>query len=309
MSTIMSSLNSAFIHLLIFAFLYKTSAILNGDDVRWIRHRWIVKVLAKNPEGNAHSCTGSMISQSLVLTAAECVVQRSSRAKMEEFVVILPKVKSQKRHFGELGIGSTKIVQYTFSEGHLLELSQEWALLRIQPLDIDEVCPKEDVAKGIARLNMKPSLLAPSLFEVTPATIKESDCYMYGFETTENAYGFLKQKVARQIVLDKLVDHPDNQGFLRSRIIGNHTACFEDAGTALICRVHHHGFLHLGLFQSLSFPQSDVNHSFNRTSMSMCYAALSMEFSINTADAQLVEAINRYALAEFVAVYAACGFI
>ncbi|KAI1716328.1 trypsin domain-containing protein [Ditylenchus destructor] len=304
----MSALN--IIHLLIFAFLYKTSAVLDGDDVRWIRHRWIVKVMAKNPEGNAHSCTGSMISQSLVLTAAECVVQRSTRARMEEFVVILPKVGSHKRHFGELSVGTTKIAQYKFSEGHLLELSQEWALLRIQPLDINDICPKEDRdLKGILRLNLKPSLLAPSLFEVTPATIKESDCYLYGFETTENAIGFLKQKILRRIDMEKPVDHPENEGYLRSRIIGNNTACFEDTGAALICRVHQHGFLHVGIFQSLSFPQSDVNQNFNRTSMNMCYAAHSMEFSINTADEQLVEAINRYALAEFVAVYAACEFI
>jgi hypothetical protein len=64
--------------------------------------------------------------------------------------------------------------------------------------------------------------------------------------------------------------------------------------------------LQLGIFQSLSMPIPNEHEEEN--SLEKCLQANRMHFSLFHEDVDLARAIERYALAEFVAVYQKCGF-
>lgn len=116
------------------------------------------------------SCTGSLISPSLVLTDIECVKNHTNQADFEEIVV------SYRQHNAK---------QQTRIMGKLVETSEDWALIQIKPIDIKLLCPSEiDREKRIARLNIKPSLTKDMKVELSFNAIKNLKCWMNGFTTT-----------------------------------------------------------------------------------------------------------------------------
>uniref|UniRef100_A0A915D925 Peptidase S1 domain-containing protein n=1 Tax=Ditylenchus dipsaci TaxID=166011 RepID=A0A915D925_9BILA len=265
--------------------------LLNGNLVEWNQYRSLVKVLARSENLDVQSCTGSLISPSLILTASECVIHRTARVRMSEFLVIMTQADKTIRKLS----------------GKLVDLAEDWALLQISPQNISELCLPYPAPNGITRLNLKPSLLSPAFLDIPNSSIGKLNCHILGFVHTDKASDFVKQQKVFKMDLEHLTETvSDNQKIYRSRIFMNYTACFDDTGTALICNVMGYGPLQLGMFQSLNVA-SDKEMDLN--SSSVCSQALDMQFSISVKDEWLVAAIQRHSFAELVAAYKLCQFI
>jgi hypothetical protein len=61
--------------LILFACLGSICAILDGNPVSWARHSFLVKVFGRDEQSSVKSCTGVLISNSLVLTSQGCVMK------------------------------------------------------------------------------------------------------------------------------------------------------------------------------------------------------------------------------------------
>uniref|UniRef100_A0A915DZC1 Peptidase S1 domain-containing protein n=1 Tax=Ditylenchus dipsaci TaxID=166011 RepID=A0A915DZC1_9BILA len=272
--------------------LMQSEAVLNGDKVFWNGYGFMTKVLARGENRRAQSCTGSLISPSLVLTAAECMINRTTRAKLTEFQVLVAKIKGSKKQY----------------DARLVDMNENWALLQIQPLNTTELCPAEPIPPRMVKLNMKPSLLAAAQYSIDEAYITDNDkCYLVGFEHSSDPAAFIPNQNVQRISLEKLKKpEPDTGTFYRSRIVQNRTACFDDTGAALICHVGIQGHVQVGLFQSLSIAE---DNKLNKSSAAVCSKAAQMEFSLLTSDERLSAAIQKAAFLEFIDAYTKCGYI
>jgi len=260
--------------------------------VEWSRYGWLVKVLARNNEGTVQACSGSLISSTLVLTSSECVLNRASGISLTEFAVITTTPDSQRRIFS----------------ASMIEISKEksWALVKISPQNTTELCPANPAAKMITRLNIDPKLLGESRFNVDLAS---SECFLIGFETTEKASEFINQKTKTfRIPLPRLMS-PEMEGkYHRTMISTNYTACYNDAGAALVCNTKLHGEIQVGIFQALSLEKNGDGDKYDESTTEMCKKALEMEFSLLTTDDTVLAALEKHNFKEFVATYQACGF-
>lgn len=299
-----------FIFFFYFQFLNVVNGILAGEEIDWNRNGFVVKVLAREgPNSPAKSCTGSLISASLVLTSGHCVVDRSTKENLHQFVVFVSKPSDKELR----------------STAKLLERNEQngWALLRIAPQNITELCPPSPAPKWVARLNFRPLLTAGPRLEVSQADLSNGEgavCYFVGFTTTEKAEDFLTENRLLRIYLDKLEKPPKDDGLnqYRSNIYSGFTACYDDAGAPLLCKLskYQEPALQLGIFQSLTVPGGmaandyEQNEKGNKTvdQLDKCKFATQMRFNLFNADESLAKAIEKYALTEFVSVYHECGF-
>uniref|UniRef100_A0A914MTF7 Peptidase S1 domain-containing protein n=1 Tax=Meloidogyne incognita TaxID=6306 RepID=A0A914MTF7_MELIC len=228
-----------------FQFLNFVNGILAGEEIDWNRNGFVVKVLAREgPNAPTKSCTGSLISASLVLTSGDCVVDRSTKESLNEFVVFVSKPSDKELR----------------STGKLLERNEQngWALLRIAPQNITELCPPSPAPKWVARLNFRPLLTSGPRLEVSQADLSSGEgavCFFVGFTTTEKgkkllkiflkfyflAEDFLNENRLLRIYLDKLEKPPKDDGLnqYRSDVYSGFTACYVSLylwGTFLIFR-------------------------------------------------------------------------
>jgi len=279
-------------NILQFIFLVSSSclAILYGDRVEWNRHGFLTKILARNEGGKTKSCTGSLISASLVLTAKSCVTDSNGHDELQEFVI----------QVATLG-------KRTWFEAKLLKRSEDWALLRIHKQNITEMCPGNPAPKWVSRLNFSPSLTNPSLDSVNPSNFGDSNCFMIGFQTTDQGEDFLTQEIVIRLDLEELHDPSEDDSNYRSRVMRNYgSACFDDAGSPIFCRlIGHAGDIQVGFFQWLKMVEGQ---KIVMDSKEKCAEAKEMDFAITTADTELVKAIEEYGMAEFVEVYQKCEF-
>jgi len=280
---------------LLLLFLVKSATpVLHGDLVEWSRYGWLVKVLARNNEGTVQACSGSLISSTLVLTSSECVLNRASGISLTEFAVITTTPDSQRRIFS----------------ASLLEIKREksWALVKISPQNTTELCPANPAPKMITRLNIDPKLLGESRFNID---FEQSECFLIGFETTEKASEFVNQNKTFRIPLPRLMS-PEMEGeFHRTMISTNYTACYDDAGAALVCTTKIRGEFHdiqVGIFQALSVEKNGDGDKYDGSTTEMCKKALEMEFSLLTTDDTVLAALQKHNFKEFVATYEFCGF-
>nr|CAD2190978.1 unnamed protein product [Meloidogyne enterolobii] len=215
-----------------FQFLNFVNGILAGEEIDWNRNGFVVKVLAREgPNAPTKSCTGSLISASLVLTSGDCVVDRSTKESLNEFVVFVSKPSDKELR----------------STGKLLERNEQngWALLRIAPQNITELCPPSPAPKWVARLNFRPLLTSGPRLEVSQADLSSGEgavCFFVGFTTTEKgkkllkiflkfyflAEDFLNENRLLRIYLDKLEKPPKDDGLnqYRSDVYSGFTACY-----------------------------------------------------------------------------------
>uniref|UniRef100_A0A915P551 Peptidase S1 domain-containing protein n=1 Tax=Meloidogyne floridensis TaxID=298350 RepID=A0A915P551_9BILA len=282
-----------------FQFLNFVNGILAGEEIDWNRNGFVVKVLAREgPNAPTKSCTGSLISASLVLTSGDCVVDRSTKESLNEFVVFVSKPSDKELR----------------STGKLLERNEQngWALLRIAPQNITELCPPSPAPKWVARLNFRPLLTSGPRLEVSQADLSSGEGAV--------SEDFLNENRLLRIYLDKLEKPPKDDGLnqYRSDVYSGFTACYDDTGAPLLCKLskYQDPALQLGIFQSLTVPggktakDDEPNDKSNKTidELNKCKLATQMRFNLFNADESLAKAIEKYALTEFVSVYHECGF-
>ncbi|KAI6221401.1 Peptidase S1 domain-containing protein [Aphelenchoides fujianensis] len=212
------------------------ASILGGDPLDWDRHTYLVKVVNRGANNTLKSCTGVLISSSLVLTASECVLDATHHPAKE--INVLLNVRNSSRR--ELAI--------------LLDRNERWAALKIPPIDVRKICPTPPEPRGILRLNLRPSLSTSSLLEVSVDEILNSRCYLVGFETAEKPEDFYANRQIGRLELEPLKSSQQEPFLFRSESVVNETACFDDAGAPMICDTTAHGTILVGLFQKLGIP-------------------------------------------------------
>ncbi|CAD5233248.1 unnamed protein product [Bursaphelenchus xylophilus] len=271
------------------------SCVLDGDPVDWSRHGYLVKIVAKLPDKSVKLCTGALISGSLVLTSADCVVDSETSKDLEEFAVITLIKKHKRRLYGLL-----------------VEKTEKWAVLRIDTVPTDKLCPPAPQPPRVLRLNQKPSLKSSSTFYVPISQILKSKCYLLGFKTEDDASNFYRQKQVYRLDLYQLMEPRSGDIFYRSLVKENYTACFEDTGAPLICNTPESGTLLVGYFQSLGRPISPDAAELTTpisTLEEACSGAYEMNFDLVSDDERLVKLIEKEDLGPFVDIYHKCGFV
>lgn len=260
-----------------------------------------------NTDSVVKSCTGSLISASLVLTSGQCVLEKSTKEKLHQFAVILAKPSQQEFR----------------STAKLLELNVPggWALLRIPPQNITELCPPSPAPKWVARLNFRPSLSGNPRLDTSHLDLGSdsgSGCNLIGFKTTEKAENFLTDRRVIRLFLDRmersqLEDRDDDEAHYASNTYDDFIACYDDAGAPVMCSYQDQDVIQLGLFQLLIVPGGVIKSSSaeegTEDPLAKCRRARQMHFSLFHEDDALAQAIERHALAEFVSVYQECGFL
>ncbi|KAI6173632.1 Peptidase S1 domain-containing protein [Aphelenchoides besseyi] len=210
----------------IFSLLLATvGAILDGDVISWDRHQFLVKVISKSHDDVLKSCSGVLITRSLVLTATDCVLDSVLFAAKEIHVFL--NVRNSSRR--ELAV--------------MLDRDDRWAALKIAPVDIEKLCPPSPEVKAIKRLNLNPNLQETSLVEVSPEEIMTEE-----FFTTVKTL---------RLELEPLRG-PDEKKYYRSNIVNNFTACFDDPGAPVLCETTAHGEMLIGHFQKMGVLTSTL---------------------------------------------------
>ncbi|KAL3104127.1 hypothetical protein niasHS_002154 [Heterodera schachtii] len=300
-------------------FVIGTFAILHGETVEWAQNGFLAKILAKSrKKGDVRSCTGSLVSASLVLTSGHCVVDRRNRnetgkRKMTEFVVLLPALPptnrsgenaSQSEQWREGGDGQPPFrstAKLLATGGRECDEAGGWALLRIVPRNASTThCPPN----RFSRLGIRPSSSdangPSSQFVPLPADLADpgTECQMIGFSTSEKAEDFLTEEKVFRLHLNGMAEPPTDDPFhhYRSQVYKDgHTACYDDSGAPLFCKLSSSdkGHVQLGLFQSLTVSLDVLSKEMDK-GKEQCRKAREMRFTLLTEDQKLAEAIQRY---------------
>uniref|UniRef100_A0A8R1IYD2 Peptidase S1 domain-containing protein n=1 Tax=Caenorhabditis japonica TaxID=281687 RepID=A0A8R1IYD2_CAEJA len=194
-----------------------TFSMYISDPAKWNRHQYLVKVLTKDIKiGNISTCTGTLLSPSIVVTSAKCFTENRQNTAAQ--AIILAKGTKDTIHKAMLAV---KI------EGDL-------AVMKIDPVKDDDFCDKEPYPARVSRLNFKPSLTDVVYQSVEPKDIQDSRCRVVGFTTNDNVEKFASSHDVQVLELEVRAD-TDNLMF--SEVNGNSTgrACWDDIGAPLEC--------------------------------------------------------------------------
>uniref|UniRef100_A0A914H063 Peptidase S1 domain-containing protein n=1 Tax=Globodera rostochiensis TaxID=31243 RepID=A0A914H063_GLORO len=294
-----------------------SGAILAGESVEWAQHGFLAKILVRmRPKGDVKSCTGALVSASLVLTSGHCVVDRRNRNETEkremmEFVVTLPGLPFDNHQKGaekEKTPPFRSTAKLLATSGREWNETGGWALLRIVPRNTSKLC----TTKRFSRLNFRQSPNGPSQINVKPMELSKSDaeCQLIGFSTSEKAGDFVTEEKVFRLHLKEVAEPPMDDSFhhYRSRVYSdNFTACYDDVGAPLFCKLASSGEeeFQLGLFQSLTVPLEIVSQGMSND-IEQCRMASEMRFTLLADDRKLAEAIQGYTMAEFIEGYQNC---
>ncbi|KAE9553694.1 hypothetical protein FO519_003087 [Halicephalobus sp. NKZ332] len=282
-----------FLLFFVLGFLSLTNAIEGGQEIEWDDAPYVVKIFARQAMNKAEkappvkSCTGALISPSLVLTDVECIKNSTNRQDLEEIMITYHIYGSNRQ---------VKVLAETVEE------TDNWVLLKISPIDMKNVCPSEiDREKMITRLNIKPSLTKDMKIQLSFNTVKNLRCR-----------DFINKRDLYKMEMMSFDQDPKNMNRLAYTIDSNSTACIEDLGTALVC--HYEGMnLQVGFLRSLQAYPSTLQAAMEIEdpqirSLAICAATAKMLFVQIYNDDKLIEAIEKYDLGGFVNAYSACGF-
>uniref|UniRef100_A0A0M3I0Z4 Peptidase S1 domain-containing protein n=1 Tax=Ascaris lumbricoides TaxID=6252 RepID=A0A0M3I0Z4_ASCLU len=243
------------------------------------------------------SCSGSVISASLVLTSPQCLFNSSTNRRFDEVAVSVPPFRKARTVRAEI-VNST----------------DSWALLKIPALSAKELCPPSPTPKRVVQLNVRLSLVRSSHIVIDVSAITKRRCWLTGFATTPNAADFLNQYDVRMIALDALKHSDDSTSdvlLYRADVIANKSACWDDAGAALICHLNEFGDVQVGIFHNLVTARSDTAKGGMELMpdwMHECGRALGMNFALIVNDQRLISAIEKHDLPAFADIYRKCHF-
>ncbi|MCP9263415.1 hypothetical protein DINM_006217 [Dirofilaria immitis] len=210
-------------------------AIIGGEEKEWNRFGFLVKVFSREESSNiVTSCTGTIISTQLILTSSHCLMNATTGGRLSEFVVTVHSLKRLKTLPAEV-----------------VEIGETWGILKIPEMTISTLCPSVSAPKRVAQLNVRPSLLRSSVVTIDVLKLKKKKCWIAGFTTTDNATEFIKQDQIRLINIESINAVKDKPNYLWSSVVGNETACWDDAGAALFCSTRIWGHMLIGIFQHL----------------------------------------------------------
>lgn len=269
-------------------------AIVGGEPVQWNRYGFLSKVFSRESGSSVvTSCTGAIISGSLVLTSAQCLLNSTTDSRLTEFVVTVATIKKPRTLPAEIA-----------------EMGDTWGLLRIPDITSDSLCPPDPAPKRVAQLNLKLSLLQSSVVPVDPISLKKK-CWLVGFATSDNATDFIKQDDVRLLELDSVDPVKGRNNYYASVIKGNETTCWDDAGAALFCTTKRQGPVLVGIFQHLitngkSDKGKDSIDLENLNLVDSCERAVEMRFSKTVDQNKIIEAIQKHDLSSFVHIYDNC---
>ncbi|MFH4980931.1 hypothetical protein AB6A40_007640 [Gnathostoma spinigerum] len=108
----------SFLLLILFVSAKHILCIINGEFVEWNRHANLVKIFAR--ERNSEiitSCSGSLISSSLILTAPKCLLNQTTNERLDEIIISYPTFRRPKT-----------------VPADIVDITDSWALLKITPL-------------------------------------------------------------------------------------------------------------------------------------------------------------------------------
>ncbi|VDM95731.1 unnamed protein product [Thelazia callipaeda] len=278
---------------MIWTILPGTQAIIGGEDKEWNRFGFLVKIFSREKLSNiVTSCTGTIISPRLVLTSSQCILNTTTGKRLSEFVINAPFMK------GSRILGA-----------EVVKIGETWAIMEIPELKLSMLCPPAPAPRGVAQLNVRPTLLQSSIVSIDPLKLKRKKCWVVGFATTDNATEFVDQNNIRLIALKSLDAVKNKPNFLWSPIVANDTACWDDVGAALFCSTRAWGHMLVGIFQHLIAPsqlQKTTNGGEEINITSSCNGAVEMRFSKIADQFKLFEAIQNFDITSFVSVYQHC---
>lgn len=94
--------------------------------------------------------------------------------RLNEFIVIVNHVKKINNNYEKIYVAK------------LIDVNNYWALLKIKPLDINELCPPNPAPKRVTHLPINPSLTNPTAINLKSDFYKRSQCHIVSFETAKN---------------------------------------------------------------------------------------------------------------------------
>ncbi|VDM49481.1 unnamed protein product [Toxocara canis] len=240
------------------------------------------------------SCSGSVISASLVLTSPQCLLNSTTDERFSEVAVSVPTFRRPRTLRAEVA-----------------NITDSWALLKIPTLSAKDLCPPNPAPKRVAQLNVRLSLLRSSLINIDVSALSKRKCWLTAFTTTTNASAFVKQDDVRMIELDTLRPSEDSTSKAlryKSAVVGNRSACWDDAGAAVMCHLNEFGDVQVGIFQTLTVDPREVADNETLHSIRECARGQSMNFAMIVNDQHLVSAIEKHDLPAFAEVYRRCRF-
>uniref|UniRef100_A0A8R1TR51 Uncharacterized protein n=1 Tax=Onchocerca volvulus TaxID=6282 RepID=A0A8R1TR51_ONCVO len=190
----------------------------------------------------------------------------------------------------------------------VVEIGDTWGILKIPEMTISTLCPPIPAPKRVAQLNVRPSLLRSSIVNIDILKLKKKKCWIVGFATTDNATEFIKQDQIQLINIQSINPVKDKSNYFWSPIVGNETACWDDAGAALFCSTRIWGHMLVGIFQHLIATKKpiDLQKDQKMDMTDSCSHAVEMRFSKTTNQEKIFEAIQKFDIASFVNIYQNC---
>ncbi|CAB3399777.1 unnamed protein product [Caenorhabditis bovis] len=246
------------------------TCLYNAESVKWHRYPYIVKVLARELKSkNGTTCTGSLISESAVLTSAKCF----PNPEMEYEAMAIIAVP-----------GSRKVMRKAMLE---FRIDEDIAVMRIDTIVSRRFCDKPPHPSRISRLNFKPSLTEGSFHLVDPKELAKLRCRIVGFETVDKVDDFHKSNKAQVLELELQYE---GKSVMFSEIYSNTTgtACWDDIGAPLECALNEEDvWIQVGIVNSLYGRIEETKTQADAT----CSNVEAMEFIVFNNDA-LIRSID-----------------
>uniref|UniRef100_A0A915BAL1 Peptidase S1 domain-containing protein n=1 Tax=Parascaris univalens TaxID=6257 RepID=A0A915BAL1_PARUN len=199
--------------LYLLTFFDSVYSVINGERVHWHQYGYLVKIFSRERNSKmVTSCSGSIISASLVLTSPQCLFNASTNRRFDEVAVSMPPFRKARTVRAEI-----------------VKSTDSWALLKVPTLSAKELCPASPTPKRVVQLNVRLSLVRSSHIVIDISAITKRRCWLTGFATTPNAADFLNQYDVRMIALDALKHSDDSTSDMllyRADVIANNSACW-----------------------------------------------------------------------------------
>uniref|UniRef100_A0A1I7TWE3 Peptidase S1 domain-containing protein n=1 Tax=Caenorhabditis tropicalis TaxID=1561998 RepID=A0A1I7TWE3_9PELO len=195
-------------------------SMYTADPAKWDRHQYLVKVLTKDVKiGNISTCSGSLLSPSVVLTSANCFPNEIKNVAAQ--AIIRKKDSSDMMNKAMLAV----------------RIDDDLAVMKIDAVQDEHFCDKDPHPPRVARLNFKPSLTEATYQTVEPKDLQDSRCRVVGFTTNDDVEDFASSQEVQVLELDVRADQ-DN--FMFSEVNANSTrrACWDDIGAPLECIIN-----------------------------------------------------------------------
>ncbi|CAL2050540.1 unnamed protein product [Caenorhabditis brenneri] len=232
-----------------------------ADPSKWERHPYLVKVLTKDVKlGNISTCTGTLLSPSVVLTNAKCF--QGDQKNIAAQAIIRKKDTVDKLNKAMLAF----------------RIDDDLAIMKIDPVVEDQFCEKQPHPPRVSRLNFKPSLTEATYQNVDPKELKDSRCRVVGFTTNENVEDFATSRGVQVLELDVF---PDKDNLMFSEVNANSTGrvCWDDIGAPLECVINEENkWVQVGLVNGLYGREMEKDT--NSTMALSCSDVQTMQFVV-----------------------------